>query len=476
MTTFQQPASLARRVSALRPSMIPIRRIERADPRDVCAYPQRVHQQTTQGPAWVIWLACIGIFLPYTVRSTGKYVIVPLLPLAVFHFLSCLFLGQRRFMASDLFICAGVMWIMAAEIVRSGSLSLATASDALAFLGAYLVARSYVFGDLSKFLQAFKIVAIALIALAALDTFSGHFFVRDVVTAIFPDPREQSLKGMQDIHRKLFGFNVIRATSTFDHPILFGSFCSVAAAIFLFSVRSSVSRIFYFVACSVGCILSVSSAAVLGIVVCTASYFYDRILEQYSSRWKVFWVGFLGLIGLMFLFSNRPLGFLLDHLTLNPETGYYRELIWQSAITYIRISPLLGFGGGPALWSTDDILGDSIDSVWLMLALSHGLPTVICILLATFAACRSSSRGGARAPRYFETQRLRTGFSLVLSMFVFLGLTVHFWDALWMFWGFCIGVRTSLKELQLALRQDRRAVSSCSNSPTPVFDARPRDA
>jgi hypothetical protein len=42
--------------------------------------------------------------------------------------------------------------------------------------------------------------------------------------------------------------------------------------------------------------------------------------------------------------------------------------------------------------------------------------------------------------------RARTGLSLALFLYVFIGLTVHYWGALWMFWGLCIGIRASLED------------------------------
>jgi hypothetical protein len=36
--------------------------------------------------------------------------------------------------------------------------------------------------------------------------------------------------------------------------------------------------------------------------------------------------------------------------------------------------------------------------------------------------------------------------SLVIFLFMFIGLTVHFWNGMWMFWGLCIGIRVSLSE------------------------------
>jgi len=41
---------------------------------------------------------------------------------------------------------------------------------------------------------------------------------------------------------------------------------------------------------------------------------------------------------------------------------------------------------------------------------------------------------------------MATGFTMVLGMFMFVGLTVHFWNYMWISWGLCIGTRASVRE------------------------------
>jgi len=53
--------------------------------------------------------------------------------------------------------------------------------------------------------------------------------------------------------------------------------------------------------------------------------------------------------------------------------------------------------------------------------------------------------------------RMSTGMTMALIMFMVVGLTAHFYNAMWIFWGICIGVRASLREYELAssVRADR---------------------
>ena len=411
---------------------------EYSDPisgRDIAQQPKRL----------IIWLISVGIFLPDTVGVTGKYVAAPLFLLAIGRFFSS---GSRRWVACDFFVFATGLWMIVAEVSMTGSLSMTTGSDVFGFIATYIVARTFIFGEgpLREFIRAFKFVTVTLVAISTLDTLSGRFFINHAVETLFLGAARPITKGAGDIHRVLLGINTIRATSTFDHPILFGAFCTFAAAIFLYSEQQVVKRAFYVGVCLTGVVLSISSAPLLGFAIVFLVYRYDHLLRQYLWRWKALWLALFGSVSALVLLSNHPLGFVFDHFTFTPETGYYRLLIWDSALNYIAIAP---FTGDHLAFQADDILKSSVDCVWLVLALLYGLPVVLFLLLATLAACGWGGRGKG-AVLNFEMQRLRTGFSLVLAMFVFLGLTVHFWASMWLFWGLCIGIRASIGEYSRA--------------------------
>jgi hypothetical protein len=417
----------------------------------------------TKAKSLIIWTATAGIFLPYTLGSTGKYVIVPLFLPAIIVFFVGLIKGRRRILACDFFILATALWMVAAEIEASGTLSMATASDAIAFEASYMVARAYIFGEEAflEFTRVFKVVAIALIVLSMLDTLSGQFLINNTVAALFRGSPPAIVHGGGDLHRVLFGIEVIRATSTFSHPILFGTFCILAAAIFLYSEKNLFPRAAYVMLCLMGCVLSISSAPLLAFVIVIFVYSYDRVLKRHLWRWKAFWATLLGCICLVVLSVDRPLGFLFNHFTFNPASGYYRVLIWDSAMQFIAIAPLTG---DPFLWTSDEILGNSVDCIWLVLSLKYGLPVVFFLLVATVTACVSIGRRGNAPLSDFDMRHMCTGLSLVLSMYVFIGFTVDFWDSLWMFWGMCIGVRASLLEY----RQRRAETVRFSGSSTVI--------
>ena len=191
---------------------------------------------------WIIWFVVIGMFLPYTIGETGKYVIAFFFLPAILVFITSLTQGKRQVMACDIFVWAASLWMVAVKIGEYNSDALFVAgSDALAFVGSYMLARAFIYdkSSIKEFMRALKFVAVVLIALSVFDTLSGTFFINELITKFIPHPRPYRSPNAQ-IHRSLFGIVVLRAASTFGHPILYGTFCSIAGAfIFDFQTRRS---------------------------------------------------------------------------------------------------------------------------------------------------------------------------------------------------------------------------------------------
>jgi hypothetical protein len=379
----------------------------------------------------------------------GRVSIFLLLGLAT----SLLFRRSRHILASDALVIALGAWIIAASLQTEGFNSISSAIvQAVEFCGAYLTGRAFVFGQagVKTFVQVFKLVTIGLISLALVDQLSGRPLIMEFTGKVFG---VQFAGGSMMDTRSLFGVTLIRAQSTFDHPILYGTFCALAAPIFLYA-ELGLSRFFYFGLCSFGCLLAASSAPLMSLVITTGIFVYDRLLLQFHWRWRLFWSAIAAMIGLAFLVANYPISWLISHLTFDPASGYYRIMIWELASAQISASPITGFGF--ALFD-NPVLDTSVDSIWLVGALRYGIPMIALLFLANVVACvRALPKSVAQNADPYMVN-LRTGFSVVISMFLFIGLTVHFWNGSWMFWGLCLGIRASFNEyFGATTKQSRR--------------------
>lgn len=422
------------------PRGLPLAQLE-TQPRFAGAPPTSSKSFAAEPPLrrFAVWAATIGVFLPFTFGETGKYVVALMFLPAI----GVLVTGKRRFALSDFFVWAMGLWMIMAK--AGSDLLFSSTSEAIAFVGSYTLARAFIYGEaaIAEFLKALKIVALVSIALSIFDPLTGAFFTSDFLRGIFKSVRPFRVEPAE-LRRTLFGVKLLRAESTFEHPIFFGSFCALSAAIFLFLNRRVVSRLFFCVICAVGAVISISSAALLGFAILISIYIYDRVLQHFAWRWQILPI-FAGVAMLgLFAVTDNPLTWLIRHTTVDPADGYYRLLIWEDAFSFIAVSPFIG--ADPSTWAAQEILGNSIDCVWLVLSLVYGLPIVAILLLANISACGLFGRGIDLRRVDPPILRARTALSLTLFLYMFIGLTVHYWGAVWMFWGLCIGIRASLEE------------------------------
>ncbi|MEH2479028.1 hypothetical protein V1282_002385 [Nitrobacteraceae bacterium AZCC 2146] len=390
------------------------------------------------------WLALIGIILPawemhvyiagakFTAGRMG--VVLLFLPA-----LGMLCQRGRRTVLSDLFAFLTAAWILCAAVYTSGASSISSAgAESLEFIASYVVGRAFFFGPaaLNTFVRALKVLATAAIILALVDVLTGRWAAHDVAAAMF------GTSALGPVFRE----GVVRATSTFDHPILFGTFCSLISAIFLFWEANSLRRIIFVALCFVGCVVSRSSAALMCFMIIIAAYAYNNLMFQIRARWVALWTIFAVILAVIFLVSEHPIGWVISHLTLDPVTGYYRILIWDAALDRISQSPVAGFS---LQLFNQNILDSTVDCVWLVVALRFGIPTSIFLFLTNVTACLPAKRSYQMQVRNTFSERMSLAFTVVLLMFMFAGLTVHFWNYMWIFWGVCIGIRASLREMAL---------------------------
>lgn len=404
-------------------------------------------QRASSAPMWLLLgTACaptINIFIGGVKLTLARVGILCLLVPA----LSNLFSGRRRAVASDWFACALAVWMVAATTVVEGFNSSAFA-EVLEFLGAYLVARAYAFGPvcLAVFVRVLEIVLITLVALALLDTLSGRNITLEIIAMILPGV------GPSNAYR----LNLVRAASTFDGSTQFGTFCAASAAVLLYSGRTVLKRFIYGGASALGCALSITSAAFMGLGIVMSTYAYDQLFHSYSRRWKLYVVTFAALICSLFLISNDPVASIIGHLTFDPSDGWFRLNTWMHATHNISLSPWVGYGFQQYGDPEDYFDQASVDCVFLVVALRFGLPAIAFLILTNLG---SFVHFGAKPSAGPYLDKVATGLTLAICTWMFIGLTVHYWNGPWILWGLFIGVRASLKEYGSAKATTHRAIA-----------------
>ncbi len=402
------------------------------------AAPQRVHKFAT-------WLLVLGIVLPGDMSfllagakfNPERLIVVLLLIPALFLLLQ----KGRRFVACDLFVFLASAWMLVVSAdIRSAELSSAGAV-ALELLGGYIVARAYVFGHLAvaEFIRGLKVAVVIIVAVAMVDHVSGKLIVNSFL-GLNSEPEYRN--------------GLMRGASVFPHAISYGTFCTAAGAIFLYSEGRRVPQICWVGIAFLGCFLAMSSAPMLMFMVVLSVYSYDRLLKSSPWRWKAFAAVIGAVLAFIYLTTNNPTSWIIAHLTLDPSTGYFRKATWDRALYNIGFSPWVGFGFGDIGEGLEFFDNASVDAVWLVIALRFGVPIVVFMLLANVTSFFVGFGRKAVGPTLDEyMDRMRTGFTFAVMTFALVGLTVHYWNTMWMLWGAYIGIRASLYEHFLGTRR-----------------------
>jgi O-Antigen ligase len=404
----------------------------------------------------VAWLVLIGLILPANEvqifiagakLTIGRLGVMLLLLPAIFTLLQ----RGRRLVVSDFFVSATAMWIVGAALYTDGTEALSSAgAESVELLGGYLVARAFFFGPVArgKFLSVLKVLAFIAIVFAMADNASGRLIVHDTFASLLNVP------AIEDQYR----LGIVRATSTFDHAILFGTFCVVVAAMMLFSEANVLKRVLYAGFCVIGIMLSLSSSSMMAFAIALGTYIYSNMMRRLPWRWWACWAVVAVFALVIVVATNDPLGWVLSHLTLDPESGYFRLMEWNAAFYHISVSPWTGYAfhnfGSAELYS--------VDCVWLALALRFGLPAIVFLFLANVTALLPTGQSSNRDDDP-SLAPMSTAFSLILVMFMFIGLTVHYWNYMWIFWGVCIGIRASLREQSIGVARRPAAYSRPPN-------------
>lgn len=399
---------------------------------------------------FVTWLTLIGLVIPAweaEASIAGAKFTAGRLAVTLLAVPAAVVLARRggRLVAGDVFVLLATIWMLAAAATTGGSLA-SPMAESLQLLFGYMAGRAFYRqpSALEAFVRTLAGLTFVMVAIAAGEALTGRWLAHDAAAAIF------GTMPLPPGYRN----GVIRATSTLDHPILFGVFCALVNSILLLWTRGVGRRVLFSAICLAGCVLSQSAAALMAYALGFAAFAYDRLMQAAPQRWTLFWLAVGGASILVVLVSRHPVSWLISHLTLDPESSYYRLLIWSAALERIGQSPLTGYSFNPF---PEYILNATVDSVWLVESLRYGIPAAVFLFLANVAACWPVRPTLPRADDEYD-HRMSLAFTIVLLLLVFSGFTVHFWNYMWIFWGVCIGIKCSLKERAL-IHSSRRVIS-----------------
>lgn len=299
-------------------------------------------------------------------------------------------------------------------------------------LGAYLVGRVWIRSRLEfeAFCRLVFYMVITMLVFAIPESLTGYHFIREAFRAVLGGP------GLPYIEPRL---GLTRAFGSFDHPILYGTFCATTLAATYYvvcSARVGLRQLMTISAVGLATFLSLSSGAFVAMGIQILLVGWDRTTRGITSRWMIlsglfamFWI-------FMSLLSNRsPIKVFISYMTFSAHSAYNRILIWDYGTAEVGRHPI--FGIGFADWQRPDWMhSSSMDNFWLLTAVRYGLPALILLLAAIILTMRRL--GGLRNPDD-TIQRYRAAWIICIAGIGIAGVTVHFWNSLFGLFMFLLG-------------------------------------
>lgn len=360
-----------------------------------------------------------------------RVALILLLPIALFH----IAVGRRaKFRSYDAAFLAFNLWTVGIFMYHQGEHDglVYGGSLALESLGAYLVARVWV-RDTEQFhatlrTMGFAITAAALIALP--ETLLGQTFTHDLL---------RSLTGYVHPTAVETRLHLTRAYGTFDHPIHYGAFCAAFLAIFWYAAKTPLARKRNAALLCLATFLGLSSAPILCLMLQGAMLVWEKLTRGTASRTSITLAVLAGFyIGASAVMSRSPINFIATGMTLDSWTGYYRLQIWEHGLVNVYANPLTGIGLNDWVrpwW----MVSSTVDAFWLVVLMREGIPAMVFLATGIVLIVCAVHKNGLKNPD-FAIRRLSRGWIMSLIALSLIGFTVHFWNVLYAFFFFYIGI------------------------------------
>ena len=324
--------------------------------------------------------------------------------------------------AVDWFMAGHAAWIWISLMTNHGLPRLPYAGvTALELFGGYLIGRTLIRSAFDYRLM-FRYLLWALLAcgpFVLVEFLTDRQYLQEIFRPfldVFTKP--DSSYGRLGFHRVMAGF---------EHPILFGLFCSMAVANVFYLYRHAPFWRWALLA-YVGFLTftSLSSAPLLSLALQLGLIAWGHIS---NARWRMLALGLILAYVTVDLLSNRtPVTLVIHYLTFSPGTGWTRIHIWNYGIEEVWRHPLFGIGLND--WARPFWLTYSVDNFWLLTAMRYGIPGFVFLAAAIgLTLYRVSTANGLDA----EARAIRLGYLITMvGLFVTLA-TVHIWGAVSVF-------------------------------------------
>lgn len=351
--------------------------------------------------------------------------------------------GRDKTIASDWLMLGFVSWSVLALAKHHGP-EVAIESGgifAVEGLGPYLIARAFVRtpGEFRGVARALVWSVILLLPFVAFEAVTGKHVIRDISSGVMG-------RSFYSPVNTRYGFE--RAFGPFDHPIHLGVFAASAVGLAWNSLARakdtvSYTRVGRTIAVMASAMSSFSSGAMATISTQFLVFGWERFTRGVQQRWMMLTALLISMYIMVDILSNRSgAQVLLARLTFSASTAYGRLMIFDWGFhKNVVVHPIFGIGFNEWVRPSWMVSG-SVDNYWLVIAMRYGVPAFLMLSLGTIlimvragkAARRLGPAGGMPA----------MGWIVSIIGVVVAGATVHFWNALFVYFSFFVGLGACL--------------------------------
>ena len=392
-----------------------------------------------QGAALFPYRLTLIVMLPFAIARLARYPVRPSLIDACVAFASIWFITSLIYTSSY------------ETGLTSGT------SYAIDYGLAYLLGRASIRSpeDLRQLFRYFLPGIIGLVMLLAAESLSHKMLLRPHLATLLgaPDPYIY-----YDIR-----FGLLRAMGPFPHPILGGVFLAGMLPMAWYLSHTVRIRLIG-CAAALGAIFTVSSTAIIGLVVGSGLIAMDIIQRKLKLPLFPLAALYLGLmlVTISLGSENGLINFAIRNLSFETGSGYYRQWIWQYGGAEALANPL--FGIGMRDWARPEFMSsETVDTYWLMITMLSGFPALAATSLAMLGAIIAILRTQRfRHPADADAAKAIVLFLIIAAVSAF---TVHFWEAINSWIALIIGCGVSLAT------QARSAPAPFWHTPRPAMQS-----
>ncbi|WP_298174547.1 hypothetical protein [Novosphingobium sp.] len=383
-------------------------------------------------PQQLFFTALDFVVFPY------RLILICMLPGIVSAYMS----RKVRATFADLVVLTTIVWIFLSLSITIGlEKAIANGGASLLDVGvSYFAARCTITSTqrarvlLVRLGPAFLLAGMCVI----FETLSGQYLLQPFMAKMLGVNLQSAL--FASVNDRL---GLIRGTGPFSHPILGGLQLASILPLFLLAKIKFAPRMIGIMAaaCSLG---TVSSSAVIALFLAGGLVGYEYLGAQLNFlRWRTLVVGTaLIATGLQLMTQGGIVGIVVNFMTLDKWTAYYRTLVWKYGVMNVAMHPLFGLGSQD--WLRPAWMPGSIDNYWLYIAMSYGVPEALLRISLPVIVAFTAGWGMAALNR--SDRRVLLSYSITIIILTLMAFTVSYWGITQAWYYFLIGTTLSLAQ------------------------------